>query len=98
MFSSPVSRLAAVAAGFLVLLLALEFVVSTVGDTRASSTGAMGAMSIDLDVTGNTATSLGPREECIVVNPGDTVTLDVTAEGIPAASPIVAYSFNLYYP
>jgi hypothetical protein len=57
----------------------------------------MQAMSIDLDVTGNSATSLGPRDNCILVSPGDVVTLDVTAEGIPATNPMIAFAFELGY-
>jgi hypothetical protein len=58
----------------------------------------MDAMSIDLDVTGNTATTLGPRNSCREVNPGDEVTFDVSAEGIPSSDPMIAFTFRLNYP
>ena len=49
----------------------------------ASHMGGMDAMSIDMDPTGNTATSLGTRQSCGEVSPGGTLTFDVTAAGIP---------------
>jgi hypothetical protein len=58
----------------------------------------MDAMSIDLDVTGATATTLGPRNSCREVNPGDEVTFDVSAEGIPSSDPMIAFTFRLNYP
>ena len=48
-----------------------------------SSPGGMMAMSIDADPTGNAATDLGPREDCVEAPAGASVTVDVTAEGIP---------------
>ena len=44
----------------------------------------MDAMSVDTDTTGNTATAVGTIENCIEVTAGATVTLDITAQGIPA--------------
>jgi len=41
------------------------------------------AMSIDMDTTGNTASSLGTRDECVSVAAGSTVTVDVTIDNIP---------------
>jgi hypothetical protein len=87
-------RLAAGTAGFFFLLI-LAAMLALQGDARASHEGGMDAMSIDLDVAGNTATTLGPRDECLEVSPGDTLTLDVTAEGIPAQYPMIAFSFQL---
>jgi hypothetical protein len=47
---------------------------------------------------GNTATSLGPWDECIIASPGDTLTIDVTATNIPASNPIIAFEYRLNYP
>ncbi len=58
----------------------------------------MDAMSIDLDITGNAATSLGAREGCIEAGPGQRITFDVTAEGIPMAHPLLGFAFDLHYP
>lgn len=60
--------------------------------------GSMDAMSIDMDITGNTATSLGPWDECIIASPGDTVTIDVTASDIPATNPALAFQYTLNFP
>ena len=58
----------------------------------------MAAMYIDLDVSGNTATSVGPLDVCLEVKKGDTTTLDVTAEAIPASYPMIAFGFDLNFP
>jgi hypothetical protein len=55
----------------------------------------MDAMSIDMDVTGNTATSLGPVESCLEVIPGTSFTFDVTADAIPVTNPMIAFTFAL---
>ncbi len=40
-------------------------------------------MAIDTDPTGNTSTSLGPLDGCVVVSPGGSVTVDVVIEAVP---------------
>jgi hypothetical protein len=57
----------------------------------------MDAMSIDLDVTGHTATTLGSRDSCLEVSPGQLFTLDVTAEGIPTSNPIIAFGTGVAF-
>jgi hypothetical protein len=57
----------------------------------------MAAMSIDMNPSGNTATSLGDRQECAEVLPGRSLTVDVTATSIPAQSPMLAYSYTLIF-
>ena len=65
-------------------VLALAVFGATAGTTEASHhPGGMDAMSIDMNVAGNTATSLGTRQSCAEVAPGGTLTFDVTAQGIP---------------
>jgi hypothetical protein len=44
-----------------------------------SHAGGMQAMSIDMDTTGNTSTSLGPLDSCLSVTPPISFDLDVTA-------------------
>jgi hypothetical protein len=39
-------------------------------------------MGIDVDPSGNTATSLGERDSCISANPGDTFEVDVFVDGV----------------
>ncbi len=91
------SRWIAIAVLSLLPFLALA-ALSYVASTDASQQGGMDAMSIDMDVTGNTATSLGPLDQCVVVSPGSSVTLDVTATNIPASNPMIAFAFTLNYP
>src|SRR5437870_1290137 len=75
---------------------AVGLLLAVVSRSGASG-GGMDAMSIDLDPSGNTATSLGPLDSCREVQPGDTVTLDVTATNIPASNPMVAFSYAIRY-
>ena len=97
MNSSRISRPAAAVAGFLVVLVALGLVVSDAGHTQASHTGGMDAKSIDLDVTGNTATSLGPLDSCVEAQRGDMLTVDVTATNIPAETAMIAFAYGIEY-
>jgi hypothetical protein len=79
----------------------LFFVVALVGMFALHERGAeathvpdhdgMQAMSIDLDIAGNDATSLGARDGCLEVAPGQTVVFDITAEGIPVDYPMLAF-------
>jgi hypothetical protein len=46
----------------------------------------------------NGATTLGSREDCIVVSAGDTFDIDVTIEGIPSGIGMIAYAASLNYP
>jgi hypothetical protein len=97
MRSTLFSRPAVVVAGAFVLLSALLLAEFGAMGTQASLSGGMDAMSIDLDVTGNTATSLGPLESCVEASQGDTVTLDVTALNIPAGFEMIAFAYTVYY-
>lgn len=96
--SSLRSRAAIVLGAFVFFTVVAVGLASEIQHTSASHDGGMDAMSIDMDVTGNTATSLGPREDCIEVSAGAPVTFDVTATNIPATDPIFAFSFTLNYP
>lgn len=97
MRSSLVSRPAVAVAGPFVLLLALLLVDFGAMGTQASLSGGMDAMSIDVDVTGNTATSLGPLDSCVEARAGDVVTVDVTALNIPATNPMIAFTYAIQY-
>jgi hypothetical protein len=54
-------------------------------------------MSIDLDVTGNAATTLASRQSCLELSPGDTFTFDVTVEGIPDSRPMIGFTLGLEF-
>jgi len=79
------------------------------GDAAASpATGGMDAMNIDMDPTGNTATSLGTVQVCGQINENDTLdadedsvdalNFDVTAVNIPASNPMFAWVYTLDFP
>jgi hypothetical protein len=83
--------------GAAALAATLVVVLDLSSGAGASHAGGMDAMSFDLDVSANTATSLGPLDDCIEANPGDNLTLDVTAEAIPVSNPMIAFSYNLNF-
>ena len=85
--------------------------ISVSRSADAGHAGGMDAMSIDMNISGNSATSIGPRDDCASVSSGGSVTLDVTALGVPAyvdnapagvdpndEGGIVSHSFELNYP
>jgi hypothetical protein len=57
----------------------------------------MGAMAIDMDVTGNSATALGPRQDCLTLAPGGDALVDVTAANIPPNNPMSGFTYKLQY-
>lgn len=79
------------------LAAALISVAGTGADPVSAGNGAMEAMSVDVDTTGNTATALGQRDECIEVEAGSDVMIDVTALDIPASNAMVGFQFYLAY-
>jgi hypothetical protein len=75
------------------------------GQGEASHAGGMSAMSIDLNTSGNTASGLGAghvetlstTDATLSVSPCDSVTLDVTGQGVPASNPLAGFGFTLNY-
>ena len=75
------------------------------GQGEASHAGGMSAMSIDLNTSGNTASglgvghveTLGALDSTLAVSPCDSVTLDVTGQGVPASNPLAGFGFTLNY-
>jgi hypothetical protein len=67
----------------------------------------MDTMALDADPTGNTATSLGAREDCAIINKNgvtdadedsaDAVSLDLTAAGIPADNGMTGFAASVLY-
>jgi hypothetical protein len=108
----PSGRLTA----FLTVVLAataLLFILSLGGQLRpslASHAGGADFFLIDMDPTGNTATSIGTVEPCARVNPNgiqdadeetiDSVDIDIVTgpAGIPASNPAIALTTTLTYP
>lgn len=63
--------------------------------THSASTIKVAA--IDVDVTGNAATVVGPTEVCRRVEPGATVDVDLIVNQIPADRPLTAIQFTVFY-
>ncbi len=67
-----------------------------------SSAGAIATVGIDAGSLANSATSLGAREACSKLALGDTVTIDITVDGVPAVlgedgGGIIGFQFTLVY-
>jgi hypothetical protein len=78
---------------------ALGFAAAAQDTVGASHANGMQAMSIDMDTSGNTATSLGPLDSCRSVTPPAVFDIDVTALDIPATAfgGMNAFAFTLHY-
>lgn len=73
-----------------------------------ASSQSMDEMSIDMDPTGNTGTSIGSRESCARINENgftdadedapDTVEFDVTVLNLPAGNLAIGTTFRLLFP
>ena len=81
----------------LVALVILAGIAADSEQTSASHAGGMDAGSIDLNVSGNDADTLGPTNSCRVANPGDSITIDVTALNIPITTRMIAWAYHLGY-
>jgi hypothetical protein len=74
-------------------------------ESQASHAGGMDAMSVDLNISGNTASGLGPGHTEAVgaldteldVTPCDQLVLDIVASGVPGSDPMVGFGFALTY-
>ncbi len=87
---------AALAALFLTSI-SVSVATGTSARTSILQTGGMQAISIDMNTAGNSALSLGSRQECAEALPGDALSIDITATQVPADSPMVAYSYRLVF-
>ncbi len=86
--------------GYVVILVLLGLFIAIVRAAALSdedqSVGR--AISIDTDVAGNAATTLGPREDCVSIDAGESVEIDITTAGLANSHPIAAYEYELVYP
>src|SRR5438093_13671720 len=86
---------------FLLLAITIIGALVAVGIVAAGLTdaqsGSMQAMSVDTDVSGNDATTLGPNDQCVQTTAGSDVTVDITALGVPDSNPMIAYFYILQY-
>src|SRR5262245_11204058 len=67
------------------------------GGTCPPNSGCMDSMSVDLNTSVNDSDTLGPTDTCLVATAGSSITIDVTARGIPVSNPMIAFSFYLDY-
>lgn len=80
-----------------IALVAVALFASRDFTPTASAGVGFDAMSVDAVTTGNTATELGEQNDCVEVNAGDSVDVDVTVLNIPASNPMITYNFRLLY-
>ena len=89
--------LPAAALALLVGLLILGGEHSPARAGHGSTPGQVDFVSIDMDTTGNTATSLGSRQECVSVPLANSFNIDVTVDEIDAIDGIAGFNFDLLY-
>jgi hypothetical protein len=65
--------------------------------SEANHAGGMTAISVDVNIGGNDADTLGLNNTCVSATAGTNITVDVTALEIPVSNPIVGYGFSLAY-
>lgn len=97
-----------VALAALALLIVAVVAVSEGRSQAGEFAPGMEAMRIDMDVTGNDATTVGTVEQCARIDVNgvqdadetdiDTVTFDVVAINIPSIAPMIAVGFSILYP
>jgi len=104
-FAKPLNR--ATFAGIAIVAVSAAYLSVGFIGAGASHAGGMDATSLDFDPAGNTATTLGSREDCaIIANNGvldadedsvDAVEVDITAINIPAANRMIAFGATVGY-
>ncbi len=72
-------------------------VAETSTGADATESGGMAEMYVDVNPDSNANSSMGTRDDCTGVTAGETVTVDIIASGVPAAAPMIAFSFVLEY-
>ena len=88
----------------LLLLVASAFALTLLfspGGEDAADAGVvlvgMDAMSLDMEITGNTATVIGANNTCIHADPGTQLDFDVTADNIPATNKMLAFNGTISF-
>ncbi len=90
-FRRAVSVLALVALAALAGVWALGAEKTEAGATSAA------AMSVDTDITGNSAAVIGANDSAAALNPCDAFTFDVTVTDIPVSNPMIGFGFTITY-
>jgi hypothetical protein len=87
-----------------ILLAVTALVLGSAGQSgdpaTATSPPSADRFAIDLDATGNTATSVSTFEACMMISAGQILTIDIIAwpGGIPSENPMTGYEYTLDYP
>src|SRR3990172_10477532 len=92
----PKTRLGA--AFFAAIAMGTLLALALVLPGQANHGAGMEALAIDMDVAGNSATALGPRQDCLTLAPGGDALVDVTATNIPPANSMSGFAYKLQYP
>lgn len=84
---------------FITLILFLcTLAAAHVADSASAQSGAtIGIVATDADITGNTATSLGPLNACVRAEPGSSVAVDLVVDAVPEDRGIIGFQFTLLY-
>jgi hypothetical protein len=92
-----ISRAGAIALGFATLAV-LSVIWAMDGRTiEADHAPGMTAISVDTNISGNDADSLGPNNTCVSTPAGSSITVDVTALEIPSTARMLAFGYALAY-
>jgi hypothetical protein len=85
--------------GSLAALVAFAVITLSSSDSAVEATHLTGAdyIGIDANPTGNTATSLGTRDDCIEVTSGGSVDIDITISNIPSIQRMIGFAYKLYF-
>ena len=99
--ASRVQRFAPCVIGVVAVIAAAGFWGLDARPGAAGVTAGMTAMSVDMDIAGNSATVLGANNKCIFVHPdavnGADVIADVTALGIPVTNKMIGFGYAIGY-
>jgi hypothetical protein len=79
------------------IALALLAFGGTDGIKASHNTTGPASLAIDAITTGNTATALGVRDNCVEVTAGNDAVVDVTVDTIPTANKMIGFNFNMTY-
>jgi len=79
-------------------LLTAAGIVLSIASTDEPGTAADGAtVGIDLNVAGNSATTLGGVENCLAVQPGSSLQIDTFVRDIPSAQDFIGFSYDISF-
>ena len=70
---------------------------SNAGVQATHTSGYADDFAVDAVTAGNTATSLGTRDNCVAVSAGDSVTLDITITDVPVTTTATGFTYLLLY-